>query len=82
VWLMLRIEVFATTGFSWIEKVFEAVPTLALMSTVTPLPTDETVALNPVVDLPAETVTADGTLTAALLLESVTFTLLVVAVAR
>jgi hypothetical protein len=77
--LMLKLETFE---FSWIEKLFETIPALAVMIAVLALLTDKTAAVKPAVECPADTVTVDGTVTSASLLTRLMLTLLLVAAAK
>lgn len=70
--------VAVTTELSCIWNVFTAVAVRAVIVTVVATLTGKTVVLKPVVDLRAATVTPKGTVTAALSLERLTFSLTVV----
>lgn len=67
--LTLRAEVAA---LSWIAEVFDALPSVADNVTASAVVTEVTVAVNPALVAPAATVTEEGTVIAAWLLERLT----------
>ena len=80
--ILLNTGVAAAVGYNVITSVFDTLPSCPEIVTLTDLLTALETALNPVVVAPDATTTVDGTLSATLLLVSVTVVGLVAAALR